>query len=78
MFTSNVSKEENGTDEIFQRVEQRAMETKWTGKPLPGLIKEHFSPLEIEDPYNICPLGFHTCYRPATAVSPILLLSKGE
>lgn len=49
------------------------MENKWTGKPLPGLIKEHFSPLRIKDPYNICLPGFPTCYTSVTAVSPIFL-----
>lgn len=73
MLTLNVSNKENGKDSIFQRLEQRPMENNWTGKPLLGLIKEHFSRLGIKDPYNICLLGFHTCYTPATAVSPIFL-----
>lgn len=47
------------------------MEDNWIGKPLPGLIKEHFSPLGIKDPYNISLLGFPTCYTSVTAVSPI-------
>ena len=43
------------------------------GRPLPGLIKEHFSPLGIKDPYNICLPGFPTCYTSVTSVSPIFL-----
>ena len=35
--------------------------------------QEHFSPLGIKDPYNICLPGFPTCYTSVTAVSPIFL-----